>query len=303
MSPSPRSSIGVALGGGSARGYAHIGALAALERHDLGPGVIAGTSFGAVIGALYAVGRTPEELTAQAALMRRRDVFPSVVDFGLHQAALFRGRRLEAYFDRLVEGRSFEDLDRTLVIIATDADTGERVEIRSGPLAPALRASASIPGVFAAAVVDGRRLIDGGIGSPVPLRTLDGFDLDLRVGIGAGVDATDSATIRLVRQALDHPLGRRLHDLLGRGGAGPVGDLARAAAWTLDGYLDDGAADALQVHTHPPISWLRFDRAADAIVAGEHALETAAPRLRAALLEAAGASGRVAGFATTGAAD
>lgn len=288
------STIGVALGGGSARGYAHIGALAALERNGLAPEVIAGTSFGAVVGALYAMRKTPEELATQAALLRRRDVLPSVVDFGLHQAALFGGGRLEEYFDRLVEGRHFRDLERTLVVVATDADTGERVELRSGALAPALRASASLPGIFAPAVIEGRRLIDGGIGSPVPLRTLDAFDLALKVGIGAGADADDSGVIRLVRQALGHPWGRRLHSVMGRGGAGRMGSLARAVAWTADGYLAASVTDDLHVHTRPPIHWLRFDRAVDAIHAGERAVERAVPRLIAGLGEsAAGAKVRV----------
>ena len=80
--------IGVALGGGSARGYAHIGALACLERHGLSPDVIAGTSFGAVVGALYATGDGVERLIERASATRRRDVFPYVADFGLHHAAL-----------------------------------------------------------------------------------------------------------------------------------------------------------------------------------------------------------------------
>jgi NTE family protein len=279
------------LGGGTARGYAHIGALAALERHGLVPTVLAGTSFGALVGALYAASRTPEELERQAARLRRRDVLPSVVDFGLHRGALFRGRRLEAYFERLVEGRAFEDLARTLVITATDADTGERVLLREGPLAPALRASASLPGVFAPVERNGRRLIDGGIGAPVPLATLDAFELDLRIGIGAGADAEDSGAIRAVRRALEHPWGRRVHAAMGRAGAGHAGALVRALAWTAEGYRasleDDPARSGLQVHTRPPIHWLRFDRAEVAIRAGERALERAAPALRRALAERA----------------
>lgn len=283
--------IGVALGGGSARGYAHIGALAALERHGMAPTVLAGTSFGAVVGALYASRRSPEALEAQAARLRRRDVLPSVMDFGLHRGALFRGRRLEQYFDRLLEGRSFADLDRPLVVTATDADSGERVVLDRGPLAPALRASASLPGVFAPAVIDGRRLIDGGIGAPVPLTTLNAFELDLRIGIGAGADADDSGAIRAVRRALEHPWGRRVHAAMGRAGPGQAGALVRALAWTVEGYrtaveLQEGPG--LQVHTRPPIHWLRFDRAEDAIRAGEGALERAVPALRTALAEAAG---------------
>lgn len=278
--------VGVALGGGSARGYSHIGALAALERHGFPPTVLVGTSFGAVVGALYATERAPEDLEAQAAKMRRRDVLPHVIDFGLHQGALFCGDRLEAYFDRLLEGRHFEDLARTLVVTATDADTGERVDLTSGPLAPALRASASLPGIFAPAEVDGRRLMDGGIGSPVPLDTLDGFDLDLRIGIGAGVDSDTSPAIRAIRMAFEHPWGRRVHSAMGRAGSSKAGALVRAMAWTVDGYQASVAkyeGEGVQVHTRPPISWLRFDRAEEAIRAGEHALEHALPRLRAAL--------------------
>src|SRR5690606_13839450 len=94
-SGSERVRIGVALGGGSARGFAHIGALASLERHGYAPDVIVGTSFGAVVGALYATGRGVDDLIEQAERMRRRDVFPFVADFGLHRAALFKGKRLE----------------------------------------------------------------------------------------------------------------------------------------------------------------------------------------------------------------
>lgn len=279
-SRSPR--IGVALGGGSARGYAHIGALAALERHGLAPTVIAGTSFGAVVAALYATGIGTETLADRAEELRRRDVFPAVADFGLHRGALFQGRRLEAYFERLVEGRAFEDLALPVAVVATDADTGERVVLRAGPLAPALRASASLPGVFAPVEIDGRRLIDGGLGSPVPLRTLDAFELDLALGIGAGADADDSGTVRWVRRALRSRVGAAVHGAMGRGGQGTFGGLVRAVSWAAEGWLAE-PGEGLQVHTRPAIHWLRFDRAGRAIRAGDAALERAAPQLRSAL--------------------
>jgi NTE family protein len=271
--------IGVALGGGSARGYAHIGALASLERHGFAPDTIVGTSFGAVVGALYAMARSPEALERQAAALRRRDVLPRVLDVGLHRGALFAGRRLEAYFDALVEGRAFEDLDRDLRVVTTDAATGERVVLTSGPLAPALRASASLPGLFAPVEIGGRRLLDGGVGSPTPLETLEAEAFDLRIAIGVGTDADASRTIRGVRWALTQPWGRRVHAAMGRAGPGHVGDLVRALAWTAEGYLRKVPEDALHVEARPPIHWLRFDRAGDAVVAGERALEAAVPRL------------------------
>ncbi|MEJ2288656.1 MAG: patatin-like phospholipase family protein [Deinococcales bacterium] len=288
-SPDRRYRVGVALGGGSARGYAHIGALASLERHGFAPEILVGTSFGAVIGALYASGRSPTALREEAAAMRRRDVFPHIADFGLHKGALFDGRRLEAYFDAMVEGRSFEDLARPLVVVATDVDSGERVLLQHGPLAPALRASASIPGVFAPVILDGRRLMDGGIGSPVPLDTLQGFDVDLSIGIGAGMEAEDSRAIRAARRFLQTDVGQRLHRSLGQGsGRSVAARLGRALAYAADGWLTevaDGAA--LHVHTRPPIHWLNFHRAEIAIRAGDDALDRFMPRIRQAMASAA----------------
>ncbi len=283
VNPENTPSIGVALGGGSARGYAHIGALAVLERHDLAPSVLVGTSFGAVVGAMYAIRRTPEELERHAAALRRRHVLPAVVDFGLHRGALFAGNNLEDYFDRLVEGRHFQDLERPLVVTATDLDSGDSVLINEGPLAPALRASASLPGVFAPVEYQGRRLMDGGIGAPAPLETLDGFDVDLKIGIGAGSNAVDSSAIRAVQHAMQHPLGQRLHGLMKGVGNGRIRSLMRALAWTAESYLRDAQRDGVHVDTRPPIHWLRFDRAELAIRAGERALEGALPALRAAL--------------------
>lgn len=295
--PAGRPRLGVALGGGSARGYAHFGALASLERHGLAPDLIAGTSFGAVVGALYATGRPLDELVRQAEAMRRRDVFPYVADFGLHRAALFGGKRLEAYFDRLLEGREFSDLKRRLVVVTTDIDSGERVLLESGPLALALRASTAIPGVFAPAMVEGRRLIDGGIGSPVPLDTLTGLDVDVAIGIGAGMEAADSGAIRLARRVLasDHAKRWQRRAAAARP-KGAVGRLGRALAFAAGGWADgahsgiggagsenEAPCRSFEVHTRPPINWLNFHRAGDAIRAGDVAISRLMPTLQSAM--------------------
>lgn len=279
--------IGVALGGGSARGYAHIGVLAALERRGLRPDVLVGTSFGAVVAALYALGHSPAQLREDAERMRRRDVLPRIVDVGLARGALFAGRRLEAYFHGLVGDARIEDLPRTLAVVATDVDTGERVVLRSGPLARALRASASLPGLFAPVAWEGRRLIDGGIGTPVPLDTLEGFGVDVALGVGAGIEARDSRALRLARAAVRSRLGRRLRRAFAGARRGPhlgaLGTLGRALGLTMDAWhqagdaLPAGQGDALHVQTRPPIHWLRFDRAAAAIAAGDAAMDAAWP--------------------------
>ncbi len=278
--------LGVALGGGSARGYAHIGALASLERHHLAPEVIVGVSFGALVGALYASGKPLGEMTAYANQLRRRDVWPQLADFGLHKAALFRGEKLETYFERLTEGRSFEDLGLELVVVATDVDTGEPVLLRHGPLSKALRASTSLPGLFAPYDYQGRRLVDGGLGSPVPLEALQGLEVDLAIGIGASIESGDSLVIQLTQRVMNTTWGQhfcqRLRDLPGSHALRLLGRaLAHTAgAWQAREYAP---ASALQVQTRPPIRWFNFHQADLAIHAGEEALERFIPTIEAAV--------------------
>ncbi len=277
--------IGVALGGGSARGFAHIGALSCLERHGFVPDLIVGTSFGAIVGSLYAAGLTPKEIAQTANSMRWRDL-SKVLDFGLHKAALFSGDKLEAYLDELVEGRDFSDLKRKLVVVATDLATGEPVNLSTGPLAKALRASASMPGVFSPVELDGRFLVDGGLGSPLPLATLEGYDLDIALGIGAGLEEADSGAIRFAQRWLTTWMGQHVHKTLrDHPGAHPMRQLGRSLAHTMTAWqtpqiLSD---EALFVHTNPPISWFNFRGAEVAMTAGDAALEGYIPRLKKAL--------------------
>lgn len=276
--------VGVALGGGSARGYAHIGALASLERHGIAPDVVVGTSFGAVVGALYATGRPIAELAEEASALRRRDVLPGVADFGVHCGALFSGDRLETYYDRLLEGRTFADLEREFAVVATDVETGERVVLREGSLARALRASSSLPGVFAPVEIDGRILVDGGIGSPIPAVTLELFDVDVVIGIGAGVEYDLSAAVGALRNVLGTGIGRRVHRFFGSRESGSAfGRLGLCLSLTADSWLAvQDSSGSVEVQTRPPIGWLGFHRAADAIAAGAAALEFSMPAIIAA---------------------
>ena len=283
--PNSKLKIGVALGGGSARGFAHIGALACLERNGLTPDLVVGTSFGAIVGALYGMGLSPREIAETANGVRWRDL-SRVLDFGLHKAALFSGDKLESYLDDLVGGRSFSDLERPLVVVATDLATGERVDLDSGPLARALRASASMPGVFSPVEIAGRFLVDGGLGSPIPLSTLEGHDLDIALGIGAGLEEADSGAIRVAQRWLTTRMGQRVHqNLRDHPGAHPMRQLGRSLAHTMTAWqtpqvLADGA---LYVHTKPPISWFNFRGAEVAMTAGDAALEGYLPTLHKAL--------------------
>lgn len=286
--------VGVALGGGSARGYAHIGALISLERHGLTPSVIVGTSFGAIIGSMYASGHSLEDLRHFATSQRRRDLLPQLIDFGLHKAALFRGDKLEDYFERLLEGRHFADLDHNFAIVATDVDTGERVLLQEGSLARALRASASMPGIFAPVEIDGRRLMDGGIGAPVPLDTLEHFATDLAIGIEVGLQCEDSASIQFAQRCLSTAWGNRVHvGLRDTTGGHPVLVFGRTLAHTFTAWQTTPSlpTGALNIHTKPPINWLNFHRAEEAIIAGEQALEAYMPTIKNVLLARQALSG------------
>ena len=280
------SRIGVALGGGSARGYAHIGALATLEKHGLAPDVVVGTSFGALIGALYATGKSVEEITMLANSFRRRDLFREVADFGLHKAALFRGERLEAYLETILEGRTFDDLTVEFAVVTTDVDTGEPVLLSEGSLARAVRASAAMPGIFAPVDIGGRRLVDGGLGSPVPLETLQGMNVDVAIGIGAGIESHESGAILFAQRCMATAWGQRLHDgLRNHPGAHPLRVLGRAVAHTASSWQARALEEdtALHVQTRPPISWLHFHQADLAIAAGAAALEAVVPTIHEAL--------------------
>ncbi len=279
--------IGVALGGGSARGYAHIGALATLEKHGIKPKVIAGTSFGSVIGAMYASGKSPAKMAKIAKKMRRRDMFSSVaLDFGFHRAALFSGNGLENYYRDIIGDINIEDLKKKLVVVTTDIDNGERVLLSKGNLARALRASSSIPGLFAPVEIDGRRLVDGGLGSPIPFESLDGLDVDLAIGIGAGTTAEESSSIRYTKQILTSKLGKKLHYRMQHSSKDHAfSRLGRGLAYTANTYLLEPNPSYLQVHTMPPISWLEFDKAGLAIKAGEKALEDFMPKIYANILK------------------
>ena len=151
------------LSGGGARGFAHIGVLRALERCDVEPDVIVGTSMGAVLGALYAAGHSAEDLYELGRTTSWRDV----IDVSL-QAGLLKGVKLQAFLrERLPE--TFAELDKPLAITTTDIETGEEIVLLEGDLVRAIRASSSFPGAFEPIRVMGRTLADGGIVNNLPV--------------------------------------------------------------------------------------------------------------------------------------
>jgi len=155
--------VGLVLSGGGARGFAHIGVLRSLERAGAKFDVVAGTSMGAIIGSLYAAGRTPAEIYEIAKTTTWRDV----IDISL-QAGLMKGDRFESFLAEHLPS-TFEELRLPMAITTTDVESGEVVVLVEGNLIKAVRASSSLPGAFEPIAYGGRTMADGGIVNNLPI--------------------------------------------------------------------------------------------------------------------------------------
>lgn len=167
-----RKLVGLALSAGNARGLAHIGVLRVLEEANIPIDLIAGTSMGALIGALYAAGHPAEKLEEfAAALPRLTSFFGGLWDLQIPpRSGIVKGEKARRYLaEKWFEHKTFEELNIPLYVVAADVVTGEEVVFDSGPVADAVRASISIMGIFQPAHVNGRYLIDGGTVNPVPV--------------------------------------------------------------------------------------------------------------------------------------
>jgi NTE family protein len=161
--------IGLALGGGGARGLCHIAFLKALDEMELKPSVIAGTSIGAIVGAFYAAGVSAAEMEAVLREVRISDV-NKMVDFS--GSLTLKGKGLERFLYRLLPVRSFEELKIPLKVVATDFWRRREVIFESGEIIPAIRASMSIPGLLKPVKIGDTVLVDGGAVNPVPYDTI-----------------------------------------------------------------------------------------------------------------------------------
>jgi NTE family protein len=166
--------VGLALSSGGARGIAHVGVLGVLEREGIPIDILAGTSIGSLIGALYAAGRSIDEI-AQFALQfqNRLKLRSGLLDLNVPpRTGLIGGRRFRNYLEHIFEGITFEELKIPFYVIAADLLTGEEVVFDQGSVADAVRASTSIIGIVSPHQYDGRHLVDGGAVNPLPAGTL-----------------------------------------------------------------------------------------------------------------------------------
>lgn len=178
--------IGLALGGGVARGFAHIGALRALTKHGIVPDIIIGTSIGAVVGAAYLAGKLDVMEEWARSLNRFRAI--SYLDFRVRSAGLINGDRLVSALHEHLGDITIEELDRPFIAVATDLATGHEVWLRKGPLVDALRASFSLPGIFAPVMQDHRWLIDGALVNPVPVSACVAMGAQMTIAVNLNAD-------------------------------------------------------------------------------------------------------------------
>ncbi|MES2053653.1 MAG: patatin-like phospholipase family protein [Pseudomonadota bacterium] len=193
--------IGLALGGGAARGFAHVGVIAVLEEAGLRPQLVVGTSAGSLVAALYASGKTSAQLQQTALNMEEVAITDWMLPiFG---RGMFRGDALARYVNDLVAGRLIENMAIPLGIVATDLNNGQAVLFQRGDTGTAVRASSAVPAVFVPVKISGREYVDGGLVSPVPVRFARqmGADVVVAVDISSPPEANPASdTLQILLQ-------------------------------------------------------------------------------------------------------
>jgi NTE family protein len=180
---SSRAGIGLALGGGFARGFAHLGVLQVLEQNQIPISHIAGTSVGSILGAAYASGAPLDRIIETCRALRFRDI----ARWRVSRLGLASNHRLASLIERVFESRDFEDLRIPLAVVATDLTSGEPVVFTQGNLVDAIRASCAFPGLFEPVEIGTRCLADGGLVAPVPTHAARELGAAVVIGVSVGM--------------------------------------------------------------------------------------------------------------------
>ena len=201
--PAPKPpKIALALGGGAARGFAHVGVIKQLEAQGFTFDLIIGTSAGSVVGALYASGMNGFQLQEMSFDLERN----AFADWQFFNRGLLKGEKLQNFVNEKVGKRRIEQLPRRFAAVAAKLRTGEGVVFQTGDVGLVVRASSAVPGVFQPPVIDGEEYVDGGTVSPVPIRYARqlGADVVIAVDISTPVDdAREDTTLGTVLKAFD----------------------------------------------------------------------------------------------------
>jgi NTE family protein len=176
---SERPLIALALGGGGARGFAHVGVIKALEAAGIKADIIVGSSSGAIVAALYAGGYSGEELERVAVELDQG----ALIDFSLFGNGWVRGEALQGFVNRSIGNRPMEQLTKAFAVVVTDARNGNMVVFNRGDTGLAVRASSSVPDLFIPPVINGIAYLDGGLTSPVPVRVAKAMGADFVIAV------------------------------------------------------------------------------------------------------------------------
>ncbi len=251
-----RPRVGLVLGGGFARGIAHIGVLQVLERNAIPIDCLAGTSVGALIGAAYAAGVPLEEMASKAKVTEFKDF----ARWTLSRMGLATNERLESYLGYFTEATRFDELRIPLAIAATDLRTGDAVYMTEGLIGPALRASCAYPGLFLPIEHQGMTLVDGFVAAPVPVEAARQLGADVVIAVYLEASSDDKP--------------RNVAEVVGRSFA------------IIQRYANTHWRQQADVVIEPDVRdflWDDFHRSPEMIAAGEAATRAALPRIRALL--------------------
>jgi NTE family protein len=205
--------IGLALGGGAARGFAHIGVIKALEAQGIVPDIVVGTSAGSVVGSMYAYGYNGFTLQKMAMEMDEASISDWALPFFSKSPGVLKGEALQAYVNKAVHGQPIEKLKIPFGAVATDLKTGQPILFRRGNTGMAVRASSAVPSVFQPVSIAGRTYVDGGLVAPVPVRFARemGAEFVIAVNISSATEAQATASSLDVLMQTFTIMGQRLN--------------------------------------------------------------------------------------------
>lgn len=194
--------IGLALGSGGARGFAHLGVIKVLKEENIPISYVAGSSMGALIGSLFAAGTDLEQLYKIVTSFKRK----YYLDFTVPKMGLIKGNRIKDFIGIFTFWKNIEDLEIPLAVVATNIRTGEKVVFRKGLIADAVRASIAIPGIFTPEKIGDQLLVDGGVVDRVPVSVVKEMGADLVIAVDVShvkQDMEITSIYDVIMQSLD----------------------------------------------------------------------------------------------------
>lgn len=185
--------IALALGGGGAKGFAHIGVIKVLESHGIKPKIVTGTSAGSFVGSLYASGKSPYQLQHIALTFKESDIR----DLTLNRQGFIAGQKLQDFVNQHVANKPIEKFPIRFAAVATRLDNGRKADFIKGNAGQAVRASCSIPNVFVPATIGGTQYVDGGLVSPIPVQTAKAMGADLVIAVDISARPTGNQPVNM----------------------------------------------------------------------------------------------------------